>query len=353
MNRLDADRFLEDVDRTSRASRRAHSVTFELTYGCNLRCVHCYNPTHRALPHELSTDEVCRILDELTGLGVLTVTFTGGEPAVRPDVLHILRRARQNGLIIHLLTNATRITASFAEQLREVGVAQITVSMYGGTATTYERMTGVSGSYEAFRLGLHRLLEQDLPVLLRMPVTAVNQAEVRSCRSAAQEMGVRFQYCLDIMPRTDGDLSPLAVRLAPAAKALLDSDLLPARSSGAMAEETCRGEAMFINCACGHSRFAITPYGAMNLCVAFPIPQYDLRNGTVAEGWELLKRTVDEARPSERYDCPTCDVRPYCRQGRSDAWLETGDMSTCLPHFKEWALMERDTHVLLDPRRPG
>ena len=90
----------------------------------------------------------------------------------------------------------------------------------------------------------------------------------------------------------------------------------------------------------------------MNLCTAFPIPRYDLTNGTVKEGWEILKQTVDQAHPNQRYECPTCEVRPYCRQGRNDAWLETGDMSSCLPHYKEWAELEHHTHALLDPRRP-
>jgi len=38
--------------------------------------------------------------------------------------------------------------------------------------------------------------------------------------------------------------------------------------------------------------------------------------------------------------------------GSAHAWLETGDMSACLPHFKEWATLEHRTHALLDPRRP-
>src|SRR3712207_155057 len=104
MRPLSADTFLGRLDAQAGAARHPAGVTFELTYGCNLRCVHCYNPTHRALPHELSTEEVCRILDDLAAFGVLTVTFTGGEPAVRPDVLAIMRHARGRGLIVHLLS---------------------------------------------------------------------------------------------------------------------------------------------------------------------------------------------------------------------------------------------------------
>jgi radical SAM protein with 4Fe4S-binding SPASM domain len=351
MKTISSDHFLQAISAKAAESRRPEGVTFELTYGCNLRCVHCYNPTHRALPHELTTSEICTLLSQIADLGVLTVTFTGGEPSVRPDIGDILRHARQQGLMIHLMTNATRITPSFAELLQEVGVGQINVSIYGATEAVYERMTAVPGSYRLFRQGLLNLAGAALPVVVRMPVTTINCDEIQACRQLVESLHIKFQYCLEIMTTTTGDRTPLQYRLTPEEKVRIDQDLLPHQWIET-SEESCSANQSFIECACGQSRFAITPYGEMNLCTAFPLPRYDLRTGTVKEGWELLKQTVDQAHPSHRYECPTCEVRPHCRQGRSDAWLETGDMSSCLPHFKEWAEQEHHTHALLDPRRP-
>jgi len=352
MMKLDADTFLGRLSTNAAASRRPDGMTFELTYGCNLRCVHCYNPTHRALPHELTTAEVCALLKQIADLGVLTVTFTGGEPSVRPDIRDILRYARRQGLLIDLMTNATRITPTFAELLREVAVGQINVSIYGATEAVYERMTAVPGSYRLFRQGLLELAAAALPVVVRMPVTTINCDEIHACRQLVESLHMKFQYCLEIMTTTTGDRTPLQYRLAPEEKVRIDQDLL-AHKWTPTPEESCSANQSFIECACGQSRFAITPYGKMNLCTAFPIPGYDLRTGTVKEGWEVLKQTVDQAHPSHRYECQTCEVRPHCRQGRSDAWLETGDMSTCLPHYREWANLEHRTHALLDPRRPA
>ena len=53
MKTLASDDFLGARSLKAAKTRRPEGVTFELTYGCNLRCVHCYNPTHRAMPHEL------------------------------------------------------------------------------------------------------------------------------------------------------------------------------------------------------------------------------------------------------------------------------------------------------------
>lgn len=351
MKNLQADDFLDSIASKSVASRRPEGVTFELTYGCNLRCVHCFNPTHRTLPRELTTKEVCTLLNQIAELGVLTVTFTGGEPSVRPDIGEILWHARHSGLLVHFMTNATRMTAPFARLLCETTVSQINVSMYGATEQVYEQMTSVPGSYQLFRQGLMRLYAAALPVLVRMPVTTVNCHEIRACRELVESLHMKFQYCLDIMTTITGDRTPLQYRLTPEDKVRIDHEMIPYRWGG-ISEDSCSTDQSFIECACGRTRFAVTPYGEMNLCTAFPIPRYNLRTGSVKEGWEVLKQTVDRARPSHRYECPTCEVRSHCRQGRSDAWLETGDMSACLPHYKEWATLESETHALLDPRRP-
>ena len=227
---------------------------------------------------------------------MLTVTFTGGEPSVRPDIGDILRYARRQGLMIHLMTNATRITPSFTNLLHEVGVSQINVSIYGATEAVYERMTAVPGSYRQFRQGLLHLAAAALPVVVRMPVTTINHEEIQACRQLVESLRMKFQYCLEIMTTVTGDRTPLQYRLAPEEKVRIDQELLPHRWIET-SKESCSTNHSFIECACGQSRFAITPYGEMNLCTAFPIPRYDLRTGTVKEGWDILKQTVDQAHP--------------------------------------------------------
>ncbi len=346
MKRLTKDHYDETLSAKARTLRVPESVMFELTYGCNLRCVHCYNPTHRALPSELTKEEVFSILDQLVDLGVLNLGFTGGELFIRPDVFDIFRHAKKRGFVLHLLSNATRITPTVATSLQELGFANINLSIYGATKATYERVTQVPGSYEPFLRGLNNLAATSLRVGVRMPVMAENAEEVTDAKRLVERMGFKFQYCLDINPGSDGDLGPLQHRLTPADKVRLDQAMRAFRD----AEDTaaCGASGDFISCLCGRSNFAITPYGEMNLCIAFPTPRYDLRKGTVKEGWAVLKRTVDQAQPNERYECPTCDVRSHCRQGRSDAWLETGDMSVCLPHYKEFAVLEQRLYERLN-----
>ena len=342
MERLSETEFFKGCTTRARAVGAPSSATVELTYGCNLRCVHCYNPTHRVLPRELTTQEIASILPQIAGLGVLNLTFTGGEALTRPDVFEIFGQAKRLGFVLGLITNATRITERIADKLGTIGFDSVNVSIYGATAATYESVTGIRGSFAAFLRGLGALAAQKAPALVRMPVMTLNAEEISQAKALAESYGFRFQYCLEIHPRTDGDRSPLDYRLSAHEKVRVNEFMLGERAfDHGRSDESCLAGGTFIDCSCGRDQFAITPYGEMNLCVAFPIPKYDLRRGTVKDGWEVLKRTVRSASPNERYDCPNCDVRPVCRQGRNDAWLETGDMSVCLPHFKDLARLEK------------
>ena len=340
MKRLPAEQFFNLISAKAREKRLPESVTFELTYGCNLRCVHCYNPTHQVLPHELTTVEIFSILDQCADLGVASLCFSGGELFIRPDVFRIFEHARHSGFFLELISNATRVTAEIAGRLQDLRFREIAISIYGATKDTYERVTRIPGSHKQFLRGVECLASRKLPFTVRMPVMTDNAHEVQDARTLIEGMGIKFQYCLDITPKTNGDVTPLAHRLSPADKVRMDLDMAGYRDA-AEVPSYCGSDNGFIECACGQSRFAITPYGEMNLCASFPMPKYDLRTGTVREGWEVLKRTVDDAKPNDRYECPACDVRTHCRQGRSDAWLETGDMSVCIPHFKEFASREK------------
>jgi len=348
MRRVAAADFFEALAGRASAAQTPLSATLELTYGCDLRCVHCYNPTHEALPHELTAAEVCAVLDQVARLGVLELHLSGGEPLVRPDAFQIFRHARSLGFVLHLLSNGGHVTPAVAVALEDLGFASINLSIYGATPATHERVSGVPGSHARFLRGLECLARTRLPVVVRMPVMTENLHEVGPARTLVEGHGAKFQYCTDITPRSDGDPAPLRHRLAPRDKVRLDRDMLGAREPGCV---PAGGETdAFFACACGRSAFAITPYGEMNLCAAFPTPGYDLRTGTVRAGWEVLQRTVRDARPSDRYACPRCELRPWCRQGRSDAWLETGDMSACLPHFRKLAALERRLYERLGPR---
>src|SRR3954452_2794295 len=65
-------------------------LTWELTYACNLACVHCLSSSGRRDPRELTMDEAKRVLDELQQLQVFYINIGGGEPMIRRDFFELV-----------------------------------------------------------------------------------------------------------------------------------------------------------------------------------------------------------------------------------------------------------------------
>lgn len=316
-------------------------ATLELTYGCNMRCVHCYNPTHEA-QGELTAEEFYRILDQLAEEGCLFVTFTGGELFTRKDAFEIFAYAKGKGFELILFTNATTITVERAERIKALQPWRMETSLYGATQETYERVTRIPGSFRQFQRGVELLRQRDIPLLVKMPLLTLNRHEVAQAKALVEGWGVRFVYLTGIEPRQDGSREPLGYRLPPAEVLKVNEEMRGKESHDRHEETSCQASEGLFHCRCGKNSLAITPYGEMNLCINFPVPRYDLRRGNVSTGWRTLVAYVDSAKPSEAYECPSCDLRSDCRQSPLDAWLETKDLSPCLPYFKELATLEKE-----------
>lgn len=350
---LGQEQFWEAISRKALKRRIPVEAMVELTYGCNLRCVHCYNPTHQA-KGELDTAAFRRLIDELAEAGCLHIAFTGGEALTRRDCLEIVSYAKARGFQVSLLTNATLMTPEVADRIQALAPRRVEVSIYGASAATYERVTRVPGSHARFERGVHLLRKRRVPLLLKMPVMTLNASEVDQARALAVGWGVEFVFSTEIFPRVDGSLEPLRYRLTPEQVVRIHDELDGSVSwraeGGAEQPEQCGGTpGGFFTCKCGTTSLTMTPYGQLNLCTALPIPQYDLTAGTVAAGWRRLVALVEgaNASPGPAYECPSCSLREECRQGPMNAWLETGDLSPCLPYFKELAKLEHGTR---DPR---
>ena len=132
------------------AGRLPANGTIEVTRRCPLDCQHCYNNlpmgdktgsrefSYKALPP----------IDEIVEAGCLWLLFTGGEIFARRDFLDIYTHAKRKGLIITLFTNGTLITPQIADYLIQWRPFNIEITLYGATRETYERLTGVAGSFD-------------------------------------------------------------------------------------------------------------------------------------------------------------------------------------------------------------
>jgi MoaA/NifB/PqqE/SkfB family radical SAM enzyme len=117
-------------------------IYFELTRGCNLRCIHCFNSSDKPMPNEMNTDQMMRSLDGLREDNVFDLRFTGGEVTTRPDWFIILKRAKELGFTVSINTNGVyQDPDETTAKLASLDLNQITISI-DGDREHHERIRG-------------------------------------------------------------------------------------------------------------------------------------------------------------------------------------------------------------------
>ena len=202
------------------------SGSIEVTERCNLRCVHCYinQPAGDAAARarELSLDEWCGLLDQMADEGCLWLLLTGGEPFLRPDFLDLYLHAKKLGMLVTIFTNGTTITPRIADTMAEWRPSGIEITLYGSTEETYERVTGVPGSYARCMAGIELLLARDLPLKLKSMVLTLNRHEVWEMKAYAEGLGLEYRFDPALNLRLDGDGGAAQFRIPPREVLALD-----------------------------------------------------------------------------------------------------------------------------------
>jgi radical SAM protein with 4Fe4S-binding SPASM domain len=308
--------------------------TIEVTHRCPLECAHCYNnlpmDDTSARHGELTYEELCHVIDEITEAGCFWLLFTGGEIFARRDFLDIYTYAKNKGLIITLFTNATLITEKIADYLVQYPPFNIEVTLYGRTKETYERLTGIPGSYEKCLRGIKLLRERNLPLKVKAVAVTINKHEIWDMRRFVEdEIGVVFKFDAMMNPRIDCSQSPLAVRLKP--EEIVEFDLLePDRvaeyrriATNFVLPPEPTGEVY--HCGGGIDSFAIDPEGKMSICTLSHVDMYDLRKGNFREGWEYFLNAVRQRKITRLTKCSTCGIKSMCGMCPANGQLENGD----------------------------
>ncbi len=338
------------------AQRVPVSASLEITQRCNLKCAHCYNSLplsdKQARRSELTYDEHCRILDEISEAGCLWLLYTGGEIFARKDFLDIYTYAKQKGFIISLFTNGTLITPKVADYLVKWRPFGIEITLYGRTQETYERVTGIPGSYERCMQGIKILMERDLPLKLKTMAITINKHEIWEMkRYAEEELGLEFKFDAMINPRIDCSQSPLNVRLTPEEVVALDlhdpkrvSELRKFAERFNGPAPSAVGCSDLYQCGGGISAFAVDPSGKASICVLSHGEAWDLRQGSFHDGWERFLLKVRKKQITRHTKCVECKIKALCGACPAFGELENGepevpvDFLCHVAHLRAYAL---------------
>jgi mycofactocin radical SAM maturase len=181
------------TDRFSAGLDAPICLTWELTYACNLACIHCLSSSGRRDPAELSPDEARRIVDELVDMKVFYVNIGGGEPMLRPDFFDLVTYAVDRRVGVKFSTNGTRMTPPRARQLAGLDYLDVQISLDGAVAATNDAVRG-EGSYAAARSAMDDLAAAGFgPFKVSVVVTRHNMAELDALAALADSYGAQLR----------------------------------------------------------------------------------------------------------------------------------------------------------------
>ncbi len=262
--------------------------TLMVTYRCTFHCAMCDMPLKAAEyvnrgEREFDTARFKEIIGEFANLGVPGIGFTGGEPLLRQDIFELLAETRRRGMIAHLNSNGWLLGEREAEQIIDIGVDSVNISMDGATAETHDRIRRTPGAYDRAVRAVERLvsLKKNHNSHVRIKTVAVidgtNIDEVPRMLALGRTLGTD---CIELIPRqpfagksrksTDGpELLEKVDRLV---ESLLNGEHqgVPLENSPAhlkLFRNSFAGLPSPVRCSAGYNSLAVDCYGSVFPCV--------------------------------------------------------------------------------------
>jgi mycofactocin radical SAM maturase len=168
-------------------------LTWELTYACNLACIHCLSSSGRRDPRELTTAECFGVIDELQVMQVFYVNIGGGEPTVRRDFWEILDYATAHDVGVKFSTNGSRITEQAAARVAANNYIDVQISLDGASADVNDAIRG-PGSFQTAIRALERLAEAGAPSFkISVVITRENMDQLDDFEALADQFGAQLR----------------------------------------------------------------------------------------------------------------------------------------------------------------
>ena len=243
---------------------------------CNQKCLHCYAAGQPLSDTpELTTAQWKEILAKLRAANVPQVTFTGGEPTLRADLVELVEAAQW--FVTRLNTNGRLLTPELCRRLYEASIDSVQVTLYSHDPAIHNALVGAEG-FDDTVAGIKNAVAAGLSVSVNTPLCSLNTDYAATVRFV-HELGVRYVTCSGLIPSgsaegaesqatrlTEEQLTDVLRRAVTVAEELeMEMDFT---SPGWLKEETLRSMGLTLVPSCGAclSNMAIAPDGGVIPC---------------------------------------------------------------------------------------
>lgn len=137
-------------------SRCPMYLSWNITYRCNARCIYCSAYKKITKEKELTTNKVINIIKQAAKLGVCNITFTGGEPLLREDIITLINEAKKHNIHVSINTNGALLKKK-AKELVDSGVDTIIISIDSYDPKTHDGIRQYLGLFKLAEEGIEKV----------------------------------------------------------------------------------------------------------------------------------------------------------------------------------------------------
>ena len=338
------------------------SCFWNFTSACNFRCVHClYNDTEYSSENDLSHEEVLKLTDEIINdFGITFVALSGGEIFMRPDIIDVVRKLKENNVAVRLQTNAALINDKQIDEIAELFnpyTDSIHISVDGATHETFKKIRQTD-LFEKITGNIKKLTSKGVRVMTVCTVNNINYNEVIDTYKLCADLGAYefvaaktnyhneshkdlivpdrdlFLLYADLIPQETEKLrlnasffTPLELLNIPEVRQIIEEE----KYQTSMNE---RYKKVYNRNCHSHDKLAIQSDGTIYLCLEAlckdfaPLGNY--KQQSMAEIWENRHNNIlFEKRDITKMQCNNCKYNKFCNSGCViKSYPETHDINT-------------------------
>jgi len=182
-------------------------IAWEITRRCNLKCVHCRSSSEmEAKGHpDFSTEEACRIIDDIASYAKPVMVLSGGEPLLRKDVFDIAKYGTSKDLRMCMATNGSLVTEEVCEGMKASGIKMVSLSLDGSTAEVHDNFRNQKGAFAGVMKATGLFNKHGIKFLINSSFTKRNQQEIPKVYKLAKKLGATAWYMFMIVPTGRGE----------------------------------------------------------------------------------------------------------------------------------------------------
>lgn len=333
------------------------SLQFELSSRCNERCIHCYIPNDKKNHgFDMPIAKVISVLDEFAAMGGIHVTLSGGEVFLHKDIVEIAKYCREKDLMVTILSNLIAVKDEQIEQLKDLNISLVQVSLYSMDPKKHDMITTVKGSFEKTKTAIEKLVAADIPLQISCPVMKANKDGYSEVLEYARSLKVKAQTDFIMIARSDLSTENLTNRISLDEAAALIHDIVTHDNvyiHDTLKQKSISDEIKFDLerylkqpvCGVGYDNCCITANGDVYPCAGWQkMVVGNVYKQSLQEIWENSEqlKTLRSITHASFPKCIVCEARDYCAMCLVRNYNESGgDMFAINQHFCDVAFLNK------------